>query len=146
MTRGFLILAWALLAVFSTTGCSGKMAEIQSNKQRTIAMILTKQILQCEQLHYLDYNTYTDDISELECIEDLLVDLAGTPYTICLSPQSYYDLSSVHYELPAGIETATDGHGFSCAVVGQIDDDASPDVWTIDENGEPVNAINDLLN
>lgn len=122
------------------------MAAIQSNKQQAIAMISTRRILQCEQLHYLDDNKYADDLGELECIEGLLEDLAGTPYTICLSSENYFDLSSVHYALPTGIEPATDGHNFSGAVAGQIDGDASPDVRTIDGNGEPVNAINDLVN
>jgi len=141
---GHILRAVIIFFIFSSVGCASKTDELRSRSQQNMAIILAKEILLCEEIYFVEYAAYTDDFSALGCTEDLLLDHGGAPYTIYLSKESCLDLSRVHYELPSGFEPVTQTYHFRAVVVGNIDQDPSPDVWIIDENNEPDNMMNDL--
>ncbi len=77
-------------------------------------------IRQIEEIYKLQYGTYTADTAAL-----------GTEWRDTVGRYAF-------------AITAADATTFTATATGNIDDDATNDVWSINENGNPQSVTNDL--
>lgn len=66
------------------------------------------------------------------CGEDYIEPIRGIPI-----PQDFPDW-------PKGIRPASSATGFTCAAVGNVDNDPDLDIWFINDTGERMNLVKDI--
>lgn len=92
-----------------------------------------------EMAYFAENNGYVDDFNAIG------FGITGS------SQRYYYELGNASSgTLPAGCTASTLDYvsptGFKAVATGNIDGDATCDVWTIDENKTLVNVVNDVSN
>lgn len=92
--------------------------------------------------YFVNNNTYTGDANNV--IPLTLKNYQGIPYSIYISKDSWFDLSSSHYSLPSGITVGANDISFTAVAVGNIDDDSTLDIWSINDSKVLNNLSNDI--
>ena len=106
----------------------------QSEAKRNLVAIHTGEIA-----YFAEHNNYIDDFNAIG------FSVTGS------SQRYYYELGNASSgTLPPGCTASTldnvSSSGFKAAAIGNIDGDATCDVWTIDDQKNLVNVINDVSN
>ena len=106
----------------------------QSEAKRNLVAIHTGEIA-----YFAEHNNYVDDFNAIG------FSVTGS------SQRYYYELGNASSgTLPPGCTASTldnvSSSGFKAAAVGNIDGDATCDVWTIDDQKNLVNVTNDVSN
>jgi type IV pilus assembly protein PilA len=124
-SKGFtlveLMIVVVIIGVIAALAIPRFMNTSTKTKQSEAQGIL-KQIYTMELTHFEQYNAYTDDIDELD---------------VEFMANTRYDYS-----------VQVDGTAFIAIAVSPdpgLDDDPSPDVWTVDETGVIVCVTNDVI-
>jgi type IV pilus assembly protein PilA len=107
----------------------------QSEARQNLAMIYT------EQAGYrAEHDRYASDFDEIQWKP------AGTTrYAYFLPGQALQPRIGGPFELPADVKPYAGKNGFMAVAVGNVDNDATLDVWVITEQKELKNLVNDTM-
>jgi hypothetical protein len=78
--------------------------------------------------------------------DDLGFSLLGDArYAYFLPGSELQPAKGARYSLPEGIAPRVDERGFVVVAVGNLDSDPTLDVWTMDQDRDLVNVVNDMV-